>query len=331
MLQRDGPLLARGGRGRGHGVQRLRLAALERGAQPQHLPGLRGPARAQRHRHALRRRGRLVPRRPRPGAWRRVVRRPPERAVHLLRRALRPRAGGRRPGERGQPCCGPALPARGGRPAPRCGGPRRCPPAQADALGRSALWWAAAAGDAADGRAAGGPRRGAGCTRPRRRNPAACRRTPGPCVPSVQLLLARGADANRAAGHGVSPLQLAVAGGHLQTASAAAAIGRRRRTRRTASAAPRCTRWRSAATCSWRCCCCSHGADATLASRHGSDALQIARRSRQRDAGGDAARLGPGGAQARPRRRRARQRPGGGVEPRHDGARCVPRRVPRCA
>jgi len=172
--------------------------------------------------------------------------------------------------------CGPALPAQGGGPAPLWWA-AALPAGQAGALGRSALWQAAAEGDAA---AAGRLMDGAATLD----EPDLDGETPLHAAARrghasvVQLLLARGADANRAAGHGVSPLQLAVAGGHVQAATLLLQSGA------DANAQDRFGRTAlhevvQRGNLQLALLLLQHGADATLASRHGSDALQVARRS----------------------------------------------------
>ena len=151
------------------------------------------------------------------------------------------------------------------------------PEDQADALGRGALWWAAASGDAAEAQRL--LARAALLDAPDRdgETPLHAAARQGH-VAVLQLLLARGANANRAAGHGISPLQLAVAGGHLQATQALLQSGAdpnaQDRFGRTAlhDAAQR-------GNLQLALLLLHHGADATLASGHGSDALQLARRS----------------------------------------------------
>jgi hypothetical protein len=151
------------------------------------------------------------------------------------------------------------------------------PAGQADALGRSALWWAAAGGDAAEVERL--VNRGALLDAPDRdgETPLHAAARQGHTA-AVQRLLARGADANRAAGHGVSPLQLAVAGGHLQAAQVLLQSGADPNAQdRFGRSALHDVAQRGHLQMALL--LLHHGADATLASRHGSDALQIARRS----------------------------------------------------
>jgi hypothetical protein len=151
------------------------------------------------------------------------------------------------------------------------------PEGHGDALGRSALWWAAAGGDSAEAEhliAGGTPldwpdRDGETALHAAARQGHAH---------MVRLLLSRGADANRAAGHGVSPLQLAVAGGHVQMAAALLQSGA------DANAQDRFGRTAlhevaQRGDLPLALLLLQHGADATLASRQGSDALQAARLS----------------------------------------------------
>ena len=148
---------------------------------------------------------------------------------------------------------------------------------QADALGRTALWWAAAAGDAAEVErlTASGAQLDASDRDGETPLHAAARN--GHTL-ALQLLLARGADVDRAADHGVTALQLAVAGGHLEATQTLLRLGAdpnaQDRFGRTAlhEVAQRGNRQLALLLL-------NHGADATLASHHGSDALQIARRT----------------------------------------------------
>lgn len=151
------------------------------------------------------------------------------------------------------------------------------PAERADALGRSALWWAAAAGDDAtvDRLTASGTAIDVPDLDGETALHAAARQGH---ANAVQLLLARGADANRAGAHGASPLLLAVTGGDADTASillrAGANPNAQDRFGRTALQEVAQRGDLQLALLLLR-----HGADATLASHHGRDALQIARRS----------------------------------------------------
>jgi hypothetical protein len=185
--------------------------------------------------------------------------------------------------------CGPARDDVGAAPAQAVAGHTMLgwgatlPPAQTttsgvDALGRSALWWAAAAGDTAalerllDASVEALDRPDLDGETPLH---AAVRHGQ---VRAAALLLARGVDANRAASHGVRPLLLAAAGGHVELSGALLQAGAdpnaQDRFGRTAlhEAAQR-------GDLALAMLLLRHGADAMLASRHGSDALQIARRA----------------------------------------------------
>ena len=172
--------------------------------------------------------------------------------------------------------CATALPAAPGGTVPLRWA-AALPAGQADVLGRSALWRAAADGDAAEVERL--MDRGAVLDAPDRDGETALHTAARQGhTATLQLLLSRGADANRAAIHGVAPLQLAVAGGHLQASQALLQSGAdpnaQDRFGRTAlhEVAQR-------GHLQLALLLLHHGADATLASRHGSDALQIARRA----------------------------------------------------
>ena len=108
---------------------------------PNSYLALRRRPRAQRHRQPLRRRGRLVSRRPRPAAGRRLVRHTPARAVHFPWRTLRPRTAGRTSGERGRhlPVAARACRRSAGDGHAAVVG-RPCRPRHRRPLGRNALW-----------------------------------------------------------------------------------------------------------------------------------------------------------------------------------------------
>ena len=151
------------------------------------------------------------------------------------------------------------------------------PAAGADTLGRSRLWWAAAAGrsDEVERLAAlGQPLDEADVDGDTPLHAALRRGHPA----TAQLLVARGADAGRAARYGVTPLRLAAAGGHADTVAlllrAGADPNAQDQFGRTAlhEAAQRGDAVTAALLL-------RHGADATLPSRHGGDALQLARRA----------------------------------------------------
>jgi len=151
------------------------------------------------------------------------------------------------------------------------------PQGRGDALGRGALWWAAAAGDSTEAeRLIAG---GAPLDRPDRDGETALHAAARQGhAHMVRLLLSRGADANRAASHGVSPLQLAVAGGHVQTAAALLQSGA------DANAQDRFGRTAlhevaQRGELQLALLLLQHGADATLASGQGNDALWVARLS----------------------------------------------------
>lgn len=146
-----------------------------------------------------------------------------------------------------------------------------------DALGRDAVWWAAAAGD--NTRLAALAARGAALDRPDRDGEtplhAAVRQGHSH---SVGWLLAHGSDAGRAASFGVSPLLQAATSGHRGAALALLRAG--------ADANAQDDFGRTALQeASWRGdlalagLLLQYGADATVASHHGSDALDIAQRS----------------------------------------------------
>jgi len=151
------------------------------------------------------------------------------------------------------------------------------PAAQADALGRGAMWRAAAAGrsDEVERLAARGVPLDQADLDGETPLHAALRRGQ---VHTARLLVARGADANRASRHGVTPLLLAAAGGQAELTAVLLLGGAdpnaQDRFGRTAlyEAAQRGDL--AVATLLLR-----HGADATLASRQGSDALQVALRT----------------------------------------------------
>jgi hypothetical protein len=148
---------------------------------------------------------------------------------------------------------------------------------EGDSLGRSALWWAAAAGDTAEVVRLLGVR-GDALDRPDNdgETPLHAAARHGH-APTVALLLARGADANRASLHGVPPLLVAVVGGHVESSAALLQAGAdpnaQDRFGRTALHEVAQSGDLALAQLLLR-----HGADATLASRHGDDALQFARR-----------------------------------------------------
>lgn len=151
------------------------------------------------------------------------------------------------------------------------------PAAQADALRRGELWWAAAAGrvDEVERLAARGDPLDEADIDGETPLHAALRQGQ---VQTAALLVARGADANRAARHGVTPLQLAAAGGHAELAAlllrAGAGPNAQDRFGRTAlyEAAQR-------GDLPVAMLLLRHGADATLASQQGNDALQVAQRT----------------------------------------------------
>lgn len=151
------------------------------------------------------------------------------------------------------------------------------PAAQVGALGRGALWWAAAAGQAQE------------VQRLAARGEAIDRQDDDGETPlhaavrhghveTAQLLLARGADANRTARHGVTPLMLAVLGGHEALAEALlqAGVDPNAQDRFGTSALHEAARRGDHALALLL---LRHGADATLASRQGIDALQLAQRA----------------------------------------------------
>ena len=94
------------------------------------------------------------------------------------------------------------------------------PAERADALGRSALWWAAAAGDDAGVPVHRLTASGTAIDVPDLDGETALHAAARQGhANAVQLLLARGADVNRAGAHGASPLLLAVTGGDADTAN----------------------------------------------------------------------------------------------------------------
>jgi hypothetical protein len=150
------------------------------------------------------------------------------------------------------------------------------PAAQADALGRNSVWWAAASGHHAEVERLAAL--GAALDQPDLdgETPLHAAARQGH-VHVVRVLLARGVDANRETRQSLSPLLLAVAGGHGELSAvllqAGADANAQDRFGRTAlyEAAQRGDPVLTALLL-------RHGADATLASRHGTDALQVARR-----------------------------------------------------
>jgi ankyrin repeat protein len=151
------------------------------------------------------------------------------------------------------------------------------PAPQAELLGRSALWQAAADGhvDEVERLAAAGMPLDEPDIDGDTALHAAVRRGQ---VHTVRLLLQRGADVNRGTQQGKSPLGLAVAGGQVELSGlllqAGADVNAQDRFGRTAlhEAAER-------GDVALASLLLRHGADATLASRHGADALQLARRA----------------------------------------------------
>lgn len=149
--------------------------------------------------------------------------------------------------------------------------------AQPDALGRDAVWRAAAAGDNAQ--LASLAARGAALDRPDRdgETPLHTAVRHGHAQ-SVLWLLAHGADAGRAARHGVTPLLQAASSGQLVAARALLRAGADPNAQdhfgRTALQE---AAWRDDLVLAGL--LLQHGADATVASHHGSDALSIALRN----------------------------------------------------
>lgn len=151
------------------------------------------------------------------------------------------------------------------------------PAAAHDPLGRSRLWWAAAAGraDEVEQLAARGDALAAADVDGETPLHAALRNGH---AATARWLVAHGADAHRAASYGVTPLLLAASGGHAEVAALLLRAGANPNAQdqfgRTALHAAAQRGDLAMATLLLR-----HGADATLASRQGTDALQLARRA----------------------------------------------------